>query len=357
MKLAVSSIDHQTGLLASVIFVMLVFSATCQAIETSSFVQAFIKNYDQQSFSEQVSLVKQNKKIIPDTIAELTKQALSEKRGFDEKMYLLNIASSMAYMHFHWNADAKPLDILDPIIAREQKKEQVRLELIMEGKQKERFLGNFVMRRHEKEMKEQGLAEVLYPHWLHRIMFECKVCHNSIFKMKRWVNNISQQAIINGTQCGVCHNGKMAFSADKNCERCHIVGTPGGEHLHNPASVSQDKIKQAAESVGAQWRPENLTDGKLPLDKFHFINWLELKNRNVFTPVVSLDKDYQEETRDNQIIFKAKSDFVHDVLFDHKIHSDWIKCSSCHPATFKDKLGGNNIKMMDRSACNYPEIV
>ena len=107
------------------------------------------------------------------------------------------------------------------------------------------------------------------------------------------------------------------------------------------------------EKVGAKWRPENLPDGKLPLDKFGFIDWLTLKRRNVFKPIVSLDKNYKEETRDNKILFKPKSDFVDNVLFDHKIHSDWIKCSSCHPAIFKDKLGGNKIKMLDMRQGRY----
>jgi len=38
---------------------------------------------------------------------------------------------------------------------------------------------------------------------------------------------------------------------------------------------------------------------------------------------------------------------VDDVLFDHQVHSDWIKCSTCHPAIFRDELGGNMIKMTD----------
>ena len=347
MNFTITRSYRQLCLFAAVISVTLVLSSHCLAIEYSSFVQEFIHNYDQQNFNEQVKLVNKNKDLIPATITELTKQALSEKLGFDEKMNLLNIASSMAYMHFHWNGDRVPLDALDTVIAREVENEQQKRKIVMEEKKGERFIGNFVMSRHEKEMKAEGLPMVLYPHWLHRTMFECKVCHNSIFKMKRWVNNISQENIIKGEQCGVCHNGTMAFSARENCQRCHLVGKPEAEKLHKPASVSQAKIKQAAERVGAKWRPENLPDGKLPLDKFQFINWLELKRLNVFTPIVSLDKDYQEEIRDNKILFKSKSDFVNDVVFDHKIHSDWINCDSCHPAIFKDKLGGSDIKMME----------
>ena len=318
-----------------------------------SFIEAFIHNYDRQDFTAQVNLVKANREIVAQSIDSLTRQAMSDKTAVDEKMYLLNIASSMAYMHFHWNGDAGPLDTLDAIIAAELKKEQARLDVLLEGQRQERILGNFVMSRHETEMKQQGLPVVLYPHWLHRVMFECKVCHNAIFKMQRWSNNLSQQDIVSGRQCGVCHNGSMAFSATENCQRCHMVGTPEAEQWHKPASVSQQRIKQAAERVGAVWRPENLPDGKLPLDKFKFIDWLELKRLNVFTPIVSLNKDYKDETRDNRILFKSKSDYVNNVLFDHKVHSDWIQCSSCHPANFKAELGGNDIKMMDMHKGRY----
>ncbi len=336
-----------------VCLLLVLSSALGLANEKKGFTEDFIHNYDKQDFTAQVNLVKANKNIIGETINILTRQALAENVGVDEKMHLLNIASSMAYMHFHWNGDNRPLDSLDKIISVELKKEQARLDTLLQGQKSERMLGNFVMGRHEKAMQEQDLSMVLYPHWLHRIMFECKVCHNSIFKMQRWSNNISQEDIVKGKQCGVCHNGKMAFSATENCQRCHLAGRPEAEQLHKPSSVSQEKIKKAAEKIGAKWRPENLPDGKLPLDRFQFIDWLELKRRNVFTPIVSLDKNYKDETRDNKILFKAKSNFVNDVLFDHKVHADWIKCSSCHPAIFTEKLGSNNIKMMDMHKGRY----
>lgn len=335
--------------------VAMLFSHTCLASENSQFVEEFIRNYDKQNFNAQVNLVQKNKSRVAQSINELTQQALNKKQGFDKKMYLLNIASSMAYMNAHWNGDYAPLKKLDPVLEHEAKQEQQRRKQAMEGKKNERLLGNFVMGRHEKKLQEAGLAKVLYPHWLHRSLFECKVCHNAMFNMKRWSNKISQQNIIKGEQCGVCHNGTLAFSASAKdqCQRCHLVGKPEAEQLHDPNLVSQAKIKQMAEKVGATWRPENLPNGKFPLDRFGFINWLVLKKRNVFTPVVSLDKNYKEVTRDTKILFKSKSDFVDNVLFDHKIHSDWLKCESCHPAIFNNKLGGNNIKMLDMRKGRY----
>ncbi|MFC1685165.1 c(7)-type cytochrome triheme domain-containing protein [Pseudomonadota bacterium] len=333
----------------SLIVGILFYINSALAMDTASFLKDFIHNYETQSFDAQVTLIKDNQPMISGAVDELIVQANQADISFEEKMWFLNIASALSYMNLHWHNDEQPLKRVEPIIKDELQKEQARLAILMKWKKEERFIGNFVMKKHRKEMENQGLPMVLYPHWLHRVMFECKVCHNDIFKMRRWENNISQQAILEGKQCGVCHNGTMAFSAsDKgSCNRCHIIGLPEAEHLHNPNLVDQQKIKKAAESVGAKWRPENLTDNKLPLDRFQFIDWLELKNKDVFTPVISLDKDYKDEIRDNQIVFQSKSDFVGDVIFDHKVHSEWVKCDTCHPALFQAELGKNNIKMTD----------
>ncbi|MBW2466899.1 MAG: hypothetical protein JRF02_06310 [Deltaproteobacteria bacterium] len=321
------------------------------ALTTDAFIAEFIKNYDNQAFDEQVTLVKENQALIPSAVDNLINSANQPNLTFEEKMWFLNIASSLAYMNMHWHNDDQPLKTVEPIIKEELQKEQTRLAILMKWKKEERFIGNFVMKKNQAQMEKQGLSMVMYPHWLHRVMFECKVCHNSIFKMRRWENDISHQNIEEGKQCGACHNGEMAFSAtdENSCDRCHIVGKPEAEHLHNPNLVKQESIKKAAQSVGAKWRPENLTDNRLPVDRFQFIDWLELKNKSVFAPVISLDENFKDEIRDNQIVFQSKSDFVGDVIFDHKVHSEWIRCDSCHPALFKEELGGNKIKMTEIS--------
>jgi len=52
----------------------------------------------------------------------------------------------------------------------------------------------------------------------------CKDCHNAdVFpKMKQGSVEITMDAIYAGKLCGVCHNGKRAFDAKDNCERCHV---------------------------------------------------------------------------------------------------------------------------------------
>ena len=324
-------------------------------MDNATFLQQFKHNYEAQKFNDQLDLVRDNKLVIPGTVADLIKDAMSDNQTFEERMKQLNIASAIAYMYLHWHEDDSLLKQVTPLIQAELKLEQKRTAEIMKWKKEERFLGNFVMKQHRAEMEKQGLSMVLYPHWLHRIMYECKVCHNSIFKMKRWENDLSHKNIDQGKLCGVCHNGTGAFASNdkSSCNRCHIAGSPNADHLHNPNKVKQAAIKETAEKIGAKWRPENLPGGKLPLDRFKFIDWMKLKENKVFEPVVSLGKNIIEETRDNKILFASQSGFVSDVIFDHKIHSDWIQCATCHPAIFKDELGGNKMKMTDMSKGLY----
>lgn len=71
-----------------------------------------------------------------------------------------------------------------------------------------------------------GVRPVIFPHWFHRIRFRCKVCHSELgFKMRAGGNQIQMSDIIDGKFCGTCHNGQVAWAADR-CDLCHS-GKPG----------------------------------------------------------------------------------------------------------------------------------
>lgn len=347
MKYLQSILRQSAGLLLASVLSCLMVSTYLQADE-NSFREEFLKNYKGLRFEEQAKLVKKNKDIIPNEIRKLITDAMAEE-GFEKMIFLLDAAKAMAYMNKHWHGgDEGIIHEVESIISKEVQKENERVAELMKWKTDEKFLGNLVMKEHMKEMGAAGLSPVLYPHWIHRIWFQCKVCHDDIFVMKRWSNNISQEQIIKGKQCGVCHNGKIAFGANEQCERCHIAGKPEARALYDVKKVDHKKIKEVASRLGSEWNFENLPGGEIPLDKYKFIDWLELKRRNVFSPLPSLDKSANGEVRDNRILFKTDTS-SNDVLFDHKIHSTWIKCSTCHPAIFKEELGSNDVDMLDIS--------
>ena len=289
---------------------------------------------------------------MPGEIQALINDAMSPEISQGQKMFMLDAANAMASGLNHYHGGGKKLlRKINKLIKEELEKEKAKNAELMKWNDEERFLGNFVMKTYEKEMAEKGLAPVIYPHWIHRIWFECKVCHQDIFIMKRWRNDITQEKIESGQQCGKCHNDKLAFGIEGNCDRCHLAGKPESDRLHNVNRIDHKTIKAVADKVGAEWNIDKLSGGRIPVDRFGFIDWLNMKKSGVFKPIHSLDKDYEPETRDNMILFESKSK-AKNVLFSHDVHSNWIKCSSCHPEVFTKTLT-NNVKMVRMSKGQY----
>jgi c(7)-type cytochrome triheme protein len=77
-----------------------------------------------------------------------------------------------------------------------------------------------------KRADKEGVRPVVFPHWFHRIRFRCKVCHFELgFKMRVGANDVRMADIADGKFCGMCHNGEIAWGAER-CDLCHS-GRPG----------------------------------------------------------------------------------------------------------------------------------
>lgn len=77
-----------------------------------------------------------------------------------------------------------------------------------------------------KLAEKHGQRPVIFPHWFHRVRYHCKVCHSELdFSMRATENDVLMSDIINGKLCGKCHNGIIAWGADR-CDLCHS-GRPG----------------------------------------------------------------------------------------------------------------------------------
>lgn len=77
-----------------------------------------------------------------------------------------------------------------------------------------------------KRAEKAGMRPVIFPHWFHRIRFNCMVCHTEFgFKMRAGANDVLMADIINGKFCGACHNNQIAWGPE-NCQLCHS-GLPG----------------------------------------------------------------------------------------------------------------------------------
>lgn len=85
---------------------------------------------------------------------------------------------------------------------------------------------------------EQQLPPAVFPHWVHRIRYQCRACHNDVFEPRAGANLITMNDINAGRACGRCHDGQTAFRAGfGNCQRCHTSLPPAA-----PDSVVVDTL-------------------------------------------------------------------------------------------------------------------
>lgn len=79
------------------------------------------------------------------------------------------------------------------------------------------YYGDMVL---NSKAEKRGMPPVIFPHWIHRAEFKCKVCHPKIFEMRSGSNDIDMKKIVDGEFCGKCHNGTISWKP-VNCGRCH----------------------------------------------------------------------------------------------------------------------------------------
>ena len=91
-----------------------------------------------------------------------------------------------------------------------------------------------------KRSDANGVRPVIFPHWFHRIRFQCKVCHHELgFRMRAGSNDVQMADILDGRFCGLCHNGSVAWGPER-CELCHsgkpglVPGIRGGAQTSGP---------------------------------------------------------------------------------------------------------------------------
>jgi c(7)-type cytochrome triheme protein len=78
------------------------------------------------------------------------------------------------------------------------------------------------------EFKNSPLGTVKFDGAVHnKAAASCKECHtDGMFpKMKQGTVKITMDEIYAGKLCGACHDGKKAFDAKGNCQRCHTPPT------------------------------------------------------------------------------------------------------------------------------------
>ena len=336
-------------LAAIIVAVITLFAASTLYAEESKFRKRFIRNYEQNRFKHQSVLIKKNKDKVPAEVAALMEEAKAEPE-LQKRLYLLDLANTMATMHMEWNKGSPALLVRVEELQKIDLDRIKKKEALVKIRQKtENTPGNFVMDTHADELEKASLAPVIYPHWVHRSFYRCKVCHTSIFQMKLGTNEISHKKIDSGELCGKCHDGGVSFDAKakENCSRCHTFNTPEAKPLIDLSFYNGEKFEAIAKRVGSTWDGTRLPDGKFPLDRLKQINWVKLDDSGVATQLSSINhEDADEGLRDTRILFDVDSTFMKDVIFSHKIHTPWVRCSLCHPGIFTKELGANSVSML-----------
>ncbi len=130
--------------------------------------------------------------------------------------------------------------------------------------------------------------EVVFSHKTHTYWLGCGGCHPAIFAMQAGASRMTMEKIFQGEYCGRCH-GTVAFAADTGCSRCHKRITVNAVL---PAGKATDEVL-----------------GDIVMDRH------------------------------------SSASYQPAVVFRHRKHRMYFRCSACHSEVFDMRAGANEITM------------
>ncbi len=210
-----------------------------------------------------------------------------------------------------------------------------RVDLDIPPLKRARTYGDILM---DRASTKNGMAPVAFSHWVHRSKYTCKVCHYELeFAMR--VNEtalICNRGEVNGMHCTKCHDGKTSFAPKeakgKNCSRCHT-----GKSRPNADKFAALEKRLPKRSFRDQ-------KGK----KVVWIDWVKALDEGAIKPRSSLSEVAQAVGTDRTLSLEAEKGEIPPAVFPHKIHEEWLDCSSCHPDIFNIKKKTTKHFSMDR---------
>lgn len=181
-----------------------------------------------------------------------------------------------------------------------------------------------------------GVAPVVFKHWLHRSQYTCRLCHVDLgFAMNAGETRMTEADIRAGLYCGACHNGRTAFAGQvdnkdiqKNCDRCHSSG--------------KNVVFEKSFAEVTKGFPRARFGNKVDWIKAEELGLLKLKDE---LPGVTIKRKPLKNPAD--IDLKALNSQMPDIVFSHEKHAIWNGCELCHPDLFGVKKGGTVYSMQD----------
>ncbi|HSB77677.1 MAG TPA: cytochrome c3 family protein [Candidatus Methylomirabilis sp.] len=180
------------------------------------------------------------------------------------------------------------------------------------------------------------LFSVTYPHSAHTQWLACGNCHPAIFPLGRGAppTVVTMAKIRAGEQCGFCH-GKVAFSVEKECARCHTK-IPARADWH-PAGEPREPIEQAASwDSAAKLLP---VTGGMP-------DWAKALAEGIIAPRPGVDpKAVDQPAFPLDVELIPADNPLFKVVFPHGTHTRLLSCTTCHPGIFQMAKGSDPITM------------
>ncbi|MDH5546146.1 MAG: cytochrome c3 family protein [Gammaproteobacteria bacterium] len=107
--------------------------------------------------------------------------------------------------------------------------------------------------------------------------------------------------------------------------------------IHDPTNITA--------MYGLQPPDEALAE--FPRDDAGLTNWVQALRSGMIAPRSDLMGTGPElKPFDLDLLF-TNTQAMPNVLFSHKVHTEWLACKNCHPAVFEQKKGAAKIQMAD----------
>jgi c(7)-type cytochrome triheme protein len=73
----------------------------------------------------------------------------------------------------------------------------------------------------------KNVQSATFSHSFHLQAYKCADCHTKTFPYRAITGKATMEDMFKGKSCGLCHNGKDAFTANGDCGKCHKGLKPG----------------------------------------------------------------------------------------------------------------------------------
>lgn len=77
------------------------------------------------------------------------------------------------------------------------------------------------------------INDAVFSHEFHTQAYKCSDCHTKYYPYGGAKHGVTMKQMEQGKSCGVCHNGKTAFAASGDCNKCHVGFKPANMTYKN----------------------------------------------------------------------------------------------------------------------------